>query len=148
MIGEEEKPIEPPADARRPRGSLPRMRLSQQSLLGPVLRLRRRAGGRQGEAAGPPVKLITSFEDRNPFDGGTVVAEHATDGTKALRIDRGYAAMDAPQNWTGYDYLKADVYHRRQRPAGTVRRDPRQADRTATGPGSTTRPSSRRARAP
>ena len=28
----------------------------------------------KAEAAGPPVKLITSFEDRNPFDGGTVVA--------------------------------------------------------------------------
>jgi hypothetical protein len=65
---------------------------------------------RKTEAAGPPVKLITSFEDDNPFPRGTVVAEHATHGKKALRIDRDFASMDAPQNWAGYDYLKADVY--------------------------------------
>jgi hypothetical protein len=64
----------------------------------------------KGSASGPAVKLITSFEDRNPFGGGTVVGEHAADGKKALRLDRGYAAMDAAQDWTGYDYLKADVY--------------------------------------
>ena len=39
-----------------------------------------------------------------------MVEEHATDGKKALRIDHGFAAMDGPQNWAGYDYLKADVY--------------------------------------
>src|SRR5262249_9160611 len=54
--------------------------------------------------------LITSFEDGNPFGGGTVVNEHATHGTKALRIDRGFVAMDGAQSWSGYDYLKADVY--------------------------------------
>jgi hypothetical protein len=61
-------------------------------------------------ADGPPVKLVTSFEDRNPFSGGTVVLDHATDGKKALRIERGFVSLDAPQNWAGYDYLKADVY--------------------------------------
>lgn len=61
-------------------------------------------------AAGPPVKLITSFEDRNPFGGGTVVNAHATAGDKALRVDRGYVSLDAGQDWSGYDYLKADVY--------------------------------------
>jgi hypothetical protein len=66
--------------------------------------------GRKAEAAGPVVKLVTSFEDRNPFSGGKVVSEHATHGKKALRIDRGYVSMDAAQNWTGYDYLQADVY--------------------------------------
>jgi len=68
-------------------------------------------------AAGPPIKQITSFEDKNPFDGGgVVVGEHFTDGAKALRIDKGYVAMDASQNWTGYDYLKADVYTAAKRP--------------------------------
>jgi hypothetical protein len=62
------------------------------------------------EATGPSVKIITSFEDRNPFNGGAVVEEHATDGKKALRIDHGFAAMDGPQSWAGYDFLKADVY--------------------------------------
>jgi hypothetical protein len=65
---------------------------------------------RKAVAVGPPVKLVTSFEDKNPFSGGTVVEAHATEGTKALRVDRSYAIMDGPQDWTGYDYLKADLY--------------------------------------
>jgi hypothetical protein len=66
---------------------------------------------RSGAApAGPPVRIIASFEDSNPFEGGTAVAEHATDGRKALRIDRGYVSMDAPQDWTGYDRIEADVH--------------------------------------
>jgi len=58
----------------------------------------------------PPVKRITSFEDKNPFEGGVVVTEHATDGRNSLRIDKSYAIMDGAQDWTGYDYLKADLY--------------------------------------
>jgi len=56
------------------------------------------------------VKRITSFEDRNPFEGGVVVTDHATDGQQALRVDRSYAVMDGMQDWTGYDTLKADLY--------------------------------------
>lgn len=59
---------------------------------------------------GPLVKRITSFEDKNPFEGGVVVTEHATDGRNALRIDQSYAVMDGTQDWTGHDYLKADLY--------------------------------------
>jgi len=66
--------------------------------------------------SGPAVKLITSFEQDNPFEGGTVVTAHATDGAKALRIDRGYAIMRTAQNWAGYDYLKADTYVEGTRP--------------------------------
>jgi hypothetical protein len=73
-------------------------------------------GGEVLSAEKPPVKLLTSFEDRNPFGGGTIVTEHATQGTKALRIDRGFVAMDAAQNWTGYDYLEADVFTAAKRP--------------------------------
>ena len=66
---------------------------------------------KQEAAAGPPLKLITSFEEKkNPFTAGTLVAEHATDGTQALRIDRSYACMDGDQSWLGYDFLKADLY--------------------------------------
>ncbi len=61
-------------------------------------------------ATGPAVKLITSFEEKSPFSPGMVVNYHATHGTKALRLDRGYTAMDGPQDWTGYDYIKADVH--------------------------------------
>jgi hypothetical protein len=61
-------------------------------------------------AESPAVKRITSFEDKSPFGGGTIVGMHATDGVKALRVDRGFVSMEAAQNWAGYDYLKADVY--------------------------------------
>jgi hypothetical protein len=64
----------------------------------------------QNRAAGSAVKLIASFEQTNPFSGGTVVPAHATDGQKALRIDRGYVAMVTPQDWSGYDILKLDTY--------------------------------------
>lgn len=60
--------------------------------------------------AGPTVKPITSFESGNPFQPGEVTAAHATDGAKALRIDRGYTTMQAPQDWSGYDLLKIDTY--------------------------------------
>jgi hypothetical protein len=58
----------------------------------------------------PPVKIISSFEDANPFNSSTLANVHVTDGVKALRIDRGYAAMTAPQDWSGYDFLMVDTY--------------------------------------
>jgi len=61
-------------------------------------------------AAEPATKLLTSFEGKNPFEGGAIVAEHATDGTKSLRLDKGLAAWSGPQNWAGFDYLKMDLY--------------------------------------
>lgn len=60
--------------------------------------------------AGPPVKALTSFEDKNPFDAGVLVAQHSPDGRHALRLDRSFASLNNPQDWTGYDYLKADLY--------------------------------------
>jgi hypothetical protein len=62
------------------------------------------------EAAGPAEKLITSFEKDNPFNGGTVVAAHATDGSQSLRIDGSMVAMTSLQNWAGYDYLSFDTW--------------------------------------
>ena len=74
------------------------------------------ASQKQTTVDGPPEKLITSFEQDNPFEGGTVVAEHATDGSKSLRIDGDYAVMQAPQNWAGYDYLKVDTWNGSAKP--------------------------------
>jgi hypothetical protein len=65
---------------------------------------------RRAVASGPPVKQITSFEDKNPFAGGEVVTQSATDGKKALRVGRSYVVMDGPQDWSGYDYLKVDLH--------------------------------------
>ena len=69
----------------------------------------------QGSTAvtGPPVKLLASFEDGTvrPFDGGTALTDHATDGRYSLRIDKGYSSWDGAQDWTGYDFLEADVFN-------------------------------------
>ncbi|HZK79664.1 MAG TPA: hypothetical protein VFC46_01320, partial [Humisphaera sp.] len=70
----------------------------------------------QHMAAGPATKLITSFEDKNPFSGTTVVTEHATDGTKAVRLDKNYASWGGAQDWSGFDYLKADLYTDSEKP--------------------------------
>jgi hypothetical protein len=67
-------------------------------------------------AEGPASRVITSFEDGNPFAGGSIVAEHVTDGKQALRLDRGHLMMEKPQDWSGYDYLKADVFTDAKRP--------------------------------
>lgn len=75
-------------------------------------------------AVGEPVKLIASFEDRNPFGEGTIVSEHATDGAKALRIDRSYVSMVAAQDWSGYDLIKADVHTDAKEPLPRLREGP------------------------
>jgi len=66
--------------------------------------------------AGEQAKVIATFEDRNPFGQGTVVTEHASEGAKALRIDKGWISMEGRQNWSGYDYIKADVYTDAKKP--------------------------------
>jgi hypothetical protein len=69
-----------------------------------------RLEAKKSVASGPATKLITSFEDKNLFENGTIFREHATDGTKALRIDKGYTVSLQPQDWLGYDFLEMDVY--------------------------------------
>ncbi|MBV9868035.1 MAG: hypothetical protein JO316_21980 [Abitibacteriaceae bacterium] len=75
-------------------------------------------------AAGPPAKLLTSFENNaiTPFVAGgpnvaATVAEHATEGRYAMRVDKGYVIWDGPQNWTGYDFFKTDVFNSGDDPA-------------------------------
>ncbi len=58
---------------------------------------------------GGPVKSIVSFEGKNPFSGGVVVEGRAAGSGKALRIDKSYVSLERPQDWTGYDFLKADL---------------------------------------
>lgn len=72
-------------------------------------------GGAPAKIDAPP--SITSFESGNPFTGGVLVDEHATDGKKALRLDKGYISLDTAQNWTGYDYLKVDLFSADKKPA-------------------------------
>jgi hypothetical protein len=109
VLGQEEAPVAPPGDLSPETvrcldcGYRNKPQWKRCYACGAVLEAKK-----EGQI-GPAAKLITSFEDKNPFGGGTVVTEHATDGTKALRIDRGYVSLDQPQDWLGYDYLEADL---------------------------------------
>lgn len=60
-----------------------------------------------------PPKIVASFEDGSikPFVGQAKTTEkHAVDGNKAMVWHKGYISIDQPQNWTGYDFLKADIF--------------------------------------
>jgi len=115
VLGKEEAPIAPPADVvegkavRCPECGYKNMpEWGRCYACGTLLAA---ASSSKTSAGAAKVKVITSFEDgKSPFSPGTVVSEHATDGTKALKLDKGYTSMDANQDWTGYDYLKADLY--------------------------------------
>ena len=109
-IGPEDKAIEPPTDPGGHAIRCPDCGYRNDPSWGHCYACGASLASDKSEAAGPPVKVITSFEDRNPFGGGTVVEEHAADGKKALRIDSDSVALDGPQSWVGYDSLKADVY--------------------------------------
>jgi hypothetical protein len=78
------------------------------------------AAGAQA-AEGPPVRQLASFEDGTvkPFSEADAAAEeaHATDGRFALRLNKDYISWDGPQDWTGYDFLKADVFNAADTPA-------------------------------
>ena len=72
-----------------------------------------------------------------------MVDEHASHGGKTLRIDRGYVSMDAAQNWSGYDYLKADVYTDATKTRWNCTSRFATGKRAITGPASITRRSFR-----
>ena len=59
--------------------------------------------------AGEAVKSLVSLASENPFSGGTLVEHHGARDGKALRIEKSYVSLDRPQDWTGYDFLKADL---------------------------------------
>ncbi len=69
-------------------------------------------------ATGPASRALPICQDGTlkPFAGASetsaaAVKEHAPAGAYALRIDREYVTWDGPQDWTGFDFWKADVYN-------------------------------------
>ncbi len=110
VLGPDEAPIEPPATLGASAVRCPECGYKNPPSGGRCYACGAKLGSKTTAAAGPKVKTITSFEEeKSLFDGGTVVASHATDGRRALRIDRSYVVMSRPQNWLGYDYLEADI---------------------------------------
>ena len=92
----------------------------------PLLRLRHGAGGKpQGRAPGRRSGSITSFEDKNPFDGGTVVAR-----ARHRRRQGAAHRQGLRRAWTGRRTGRATTTSRptstpTPRAAGAVRRGPR-----------------------
>ncbi len=110
LLGPEESPIEPP-------GEIPAaaVRCPECGYRNGAWRVCYACGATLGSArvasrqSAPTVKLIADFEGRNPFSGGVVVDSRALEGREALRIDRSYVSLDQPQDWEGYDFLKAEA---------------------------------------
>ena len=72
----------------------------------------------------PPVRPLAGFEGGStaPFTASgpgvaAAVPEHAAEGRYALRLTGGYVTWQAAQDWTGYDFLKADVFNSGDQPA-------------------------------
>ncbi len=111
VLGAEEKPIAPPGELGAGQVRCADCGFKNMPEWGTCYACGEKLPARSTAAAAVvPVKLLASFEDKNPFAAGTLVTEHATDGTKALRLDKGFASWAGAQDWSGYDYLKADLY--------------------------------------
>ncbi|MDA1142034.1 MAG: hypothetical protein O3B01_26025 [Planctomycetota bacterium] len=110
VIENEEKAISPPGEVVEGAAHCPECGYRNMPSWGSCYACGSRIVEKKASLAGDTVKLITSFEDKNPFGGGTIVTEHATDGKKALRIDMNYVSMDAAQDWSGFDLIQADVH--------------------------------------
>ncbi len=109
-LGNEEAPVAPPGPVSRGFVHCPRCRYRNMPAWKRCYACGASLVEKAPEVSGPPEKKITSFENGNPFNAGAVVAAHATDGSRSLRIDNAMVVMSAAQNWAGYDFLKIDTY--------------------------------------
>ena len=115
VLGAEEKPLAPPGELGPDAVRCPQCGYRNQ----PAWKTCFACGSEldlPAAAQGPAVKPLASFEDKSPFSEGQLVEQHATDGKKSLRLDKNYTTWLAPQDWSGYDYLKADLYTDAERP--------------------------------
>ncbi|MBI2300187.1 MAG: hypothetical protein HYU66_14790 [Armatimonadetes bacterium] len=110
VLGQEEAPIAPPGPLTDAAVRCPECAYRNLPAWGRCYACGSPLEAPRNAPTGPPARPITSFEDKNPFDGGTLVDIHTTDGAKALRVDKNWVSMDAPQDWSGYDYVKADCF--------------------------------------
>ena len=95
--GKQERPIAPPAALGEGAVRCPECGYKNMPAWGKCYACGSELKAAKASGAGPAVKLLTSIEGQNPFSGGTVTAEHATEGRQALRIDSGFASWVAPR---------------------------------------------------
>jgi len=76
-------------------------------------------GGAKRTYKSPAVKVFADFEEgeKKLFVPGKIVAEHATRGKRALRVDKSYSSMDVKQDWSEHDFVHFDVYNPKPIPA-------------------------------
>lgn len=120
VLGAEEKPIEPPGPL-DPATAVhcPDCGYRNMPQWGRCYACGAELTARAAVAIGPAVKPLGGFENGKmaPFTGASgdgvaeVVTEHASEGRYALKVNKGYVTLDDPQNWTGYDFFKADVFN-------------------------------------
>ena len=115
VVGEEEAPIAPPGQLDAATAvRCPDCGYRNMAAWGRCYACGETLGAGTSEPVGPPTRLLASFEDgtETPFTPAATAAveEHATDGRFALRVDKDYAIWDGEQDWTGYDFVKADVF--------------------------------------
>ncbi len=68
-----------------------------------------RAGTQNSDSK--PLAVFDSTSAK-PFEGRvTTTREHAEKGRYSLKLNSGYAVWNGSQNWSGYDYVRADVYN-------------------------------------
>jgi len=67
---------------------------------------------------GPAVKVLYDFEDGKvgPFTGGEITTENVPQGRYALTAAKGDITNATPQDWSGYDFLKIDVFNPQDEP--------------------------------
>ncbi len=111
VVGNEEKPIEPPELLVESKAiHCPECGYENMPAWGHCYACGAALAAARLEPSRSAVRPLVDLSAKNPFDGATVVSEHTAAGDKALRLDKGFAAWTGSQNWTGYDYLKADLY--------------------------------------
>ncbi|MCP4680245.1 MAG: hypothetical protein GY854_33085 [Deltaproteobacteria bacterium] len=72
--------------------------------------------GRDHSDKSPPVKLLASFENKDPFSGGDVVEKRASDGTHSLMVEDGYVAWEDDMDWSAFDDFTVDLHAESKEP--------------------------------
>lgn len=112
VLGNEEAPISPPGS------------LSAKAIRCPECSYRNEpssercyaCGAPPAQAAarsGSPALLFADFESASikPFQEGTLESQRPLAGKGSLRLEKGYTTVDAPMDWSDYDYLRFEVFN-------------------------------------
>jgi hypothetical protein len=109
VLGPEAEPLAPPGELTADAVRCPECGYRNQAAWKHCYACGTAIAARSTVASGPVVKPLMAFAERNPFEGTTVVDSPSLGG-RALRIDGPYAVYLGPQDWTGYDFLKLDLF--------------------------------------